>query len=46
MIEMDVYPTDWWTLKFVGVPIFKPSQLPDSSTLAFYVRAIQRRVGR
>lgn len=38
MVELDAYPTDWWTLKFVWVPLFKPSQLPDSSQLAFYVR--------
>jgi hypothetical protein len=37
MIELDVYPTSWLTLTAVWVPVFKPSQLPDSAYLGFAV---------
>ena len=37
MIEIDFYPTEWLTLTFVWVPVFKPSQLPPSANLAFAV---------
>lgn len=37
MVEFDLYPTDWLTLKAVWVPVFKPSLLPASASLAFLV---------
>ncbi|MGI5861943.1 MAG: hypothetical protein ACOX6T_07770 [Myxococcales bacterium] len=35
MLQIDVYPSDWLTLTAVWVPVFKPSQLPDSAPLGF-----------
>jgi hypothetical protein len=37
MIEVDVYPTKRLTLTGVFIPVFKPSQLPPSASLAFSI---------
>lgn len=37
MVEFDLYPTDWLTIKAVWVPLFKPSLLPPSTYLGFAV---------
>lgn len=37
MVELDLYPTSWLTLKGVWVPVFKPAMLPPSVGLAFDV---------
>ena len=37
MVEVDLYPTSWLTLKAVWVPVFKPGMLPPSTALAFGV---------
>jgi hypothetical protein len=37
MIELDLYPASWLTINAVWVPVFKPSQLPDSAARAFAV---------
>jgi len=37
MIEIDLYPLEWLTLKAVWIPLFKPSLLPASTYLAFMV---------
>lgn len=37
MLVADVYPTSWLALQAVWVPVFKPSQLPPSTALAFQV---------
>ena len=35
MVELDIYPTDWLQLTAIWIPVFKPSQLPDSAVLGF-----------
>jgi hypothetical protein len=42
MVEIDVYPTSWLTLKAVWVPVFKPAMLPPSTSLAFGVSSDSR----
>jgi hypothetical protein len=37
MLEVDMYPTDWLTLNVVWVPVFKPAQLPPSTSFGFAV---------
>jgi hypothetical protein len=37
MVQLDAYPTSWLTLTAVWVPLFKPSQLPDSAHFGFAV---------
>ncbi len=37
MLEIDLYPTDWFSLSLVWVPVFKPSLLPPSTDYAFAV---------
>lgn len=37
MVEIDLYPASWLTLKAVWVPVFKPAMLPPSTAMAFGV---------
>ncbi len=42
MLEVDFYPSDWLTLNAVFVPVFKPSMLPPSTSLAYAVERDSR----
>ncbi|NOZ01751.1 MAG: hypothetical protein GXP54_07665, partial [Deltaproteobacteria bacterium] len=37
MVEFNLYPTEWLTIEAVWIPLFKPSLLPASASLAFAV---------
>jgi hypothetical protein len=37
MLELNMYPADWLSIHLVWVPMFTPSQLPDSAVLGFAV---------
>ncbi len=37
MVEIDLYPADWVSFNLVWIPVFKPTQLPDSADFAFAV---------
>ena len=37
MIEAAIYPTSWLSLQLVWVPVFKPAQLPPSTSFGFAV---------
>lgn len=42
MLELDWYPAEWFSLQGVVVPVFKPSELPESTAMAYLVETDAR----